>query len=241
MREKAWVYTGSTVEEATRIALEELGLERDDIYVEILEEEQKGFLGIGEKGAKVRVELIGEWEVLGKRDTEEEEENAETCDVSLEQEKAPTSNTVKPVEMVEEILAIMDVDAMVDVEEKEEAVVIDIWGEDVAILIGKEGKPLSDLQYLVNVSCRRKDEVSKRITVDIEGYTKRRISRIEKEALQLAEKAVSNGKSVELPPMRPFERKVIHVALRDFDGVWTESEGDERDRRVVIHTERPAP
>ena len=241
MREKAWEYTGSTVEEATRIALEELGLERDDIYVEILEEEQKGFLGIGGKGAKVRVELIGEWEVLGKRDTEEEEEDVETYDVRLEQEKAPTSNTVKPVEMVEDILAIMDVDAMVDVEEKEEAVVIDIWGEDIAILIGKEGKTLDALQYLVNVSCRRKDEVNKRIAVDIEGYTKRRISRIEKEALQLAEKAVLKGKSVELPPMRPSERKVIHVALRDFDGVWTQSEGDDRDRRVVIHSKKPAP
>ena len=238
MREKAWVYTGSTIEEATRIALEELGLERDDIHVEILEEEQKGFLGIGGKGANVRVELIGEWEVLGKRDTEEEEEETETYDVSLEQDKAPTSNTVKPVEMVEDILAIMGVDAMVDAEEKKEAVVIDIWGEDVAILIGKEGKTLNSLQYLVNVSCRRRDEVSKRISVDIEGYTKRRISRLEKEALQLAEKAVLKGKSIELPPMNPSERKVIHVALRGFDGVWTESEGDDRDRRVVIHPEK---
>ncbi len=238
MRENAWVYTGSTVEEATLIALEELGLERDDIHVEILEEDQKGFLGIGGKGAKVRVELIGEWEVLGKRDTDEEEEETETYDVSFEQEKAPTSNTAKPVEMVEDILAIMDVDAMVDVEEKEEAVVIDVWGEDVAILIGKEGKTLSALQYLVNVSCRRKDEVSKRIAVDIEGYTKRRISRIEKEALQLAEKAVLKGKNIELPPMSPSERKVIHEKLRDFNGVWTESEGDDRDRRVVIHTDR---
>jgi len=238
MREKAWVYTGSTIEEATRIALEELGLERDDIHVEILEEEQKGFLGIGGKGAKVRVELIGEWEVLGKRETEEEEEETETHDVSLEQDKAPTSNTVKPVEMVEDILAIMGVDAMVEAGEKEEAVVVDIWGEDVAILIGKEGRTLSALQYLVNVSCRRRDEVSKRITVDIEGYTKRRISRLEKEALQLAEKAVSKGKSIELPPMNPSERKVIHVTLRDFDGVWTESEGDDRDRRVVIHPEQ---
>jgi len=236
MREKAWEYTGSTVEEATQIALEELGLERDDIHVETLEEEQKGFLGIGGKGAKVRVELIGEWEVLGKRDAEqEEEEETEFFDESLEQEKPPTSNTGKPVGMVEDILAIMDVDAMVDVEEKEEAVVIDIWGEDVAILIGKEGKTLSAFQYLVNVSCRRKDEVSKRITVDIEGYTKRRISRIEKEALQLAEKAVLKGKSIELPPMTPSERKVVHMTLRDFDGVWTESEGDDRDRRVVIH------
>ena len=238
MREKAWEYTGSTVEEATQIALEELGLERDDIHVEIIEEEQKGFLGIGGKGAKVRVELIGEWEVLGKRNTEEEEEEIESFDVSLEQEKVPTSNTVKPLEMVEEILAIMDVDAMVDVEEKEEAVVIDIWGEDVAILIGKEGKTLSAFQYLVNVSCRRNDEVNKRITVDIEGYTKRRTARLEKEAVQLAEKVASGGKSIELPPMNPSERKVIHITLRDFDGVWTESEGDDRDRRVVIHAER---
>ena len=238
MREKAWEYEGRTVDEATQIALEELGLERDDIHIEILEEEQKGFLGIGGKEARIRVEIIGEWEVLGKREADEVEEESVTGEDEVREERAPVSNTSKPVGMIEDILEIMNVDAMVDVEEKEEAVVIDIWGEDVAILIGKGGGTLSALQYLVNVSCRRTEEVTKRITVDIEGYVKRRKARLEREAEQLAEKVVSRGKSVELPTMSPSERKVVHMALRDFDGVWTESEGENRDRRVIIHPEQ---
>lgn len=239
MREKAWEYAGRTIEEATQTAIEELGLERTDIHVEILEEEQKGFLGVGGKEARIRVELIGEWEVMGKRETDEAaEEKTETYDDELDEGNAPRSNTGKPVGMVEEVLSIMDVDAMVEAEETEEAVVIDIWGEDVAILIGKEGRTLGAFEYLVNVSCRRTEEVSKRITVDIEGYTKRRKARIEREAEEFAEKVVSKGKSIELSPMTPSERKGIHVALRDFDGVWTESEGDDRYRRVVIHPDR---
>ena len=67
MKETSWEYAGRSVAEATQIALEELGLEQDDIHVEILEEPQKGFLGLVGKEARIRVELIGEWEVLGKK------------------------------------------------------------------------------------------------------------------------------------------------------------------------------
>lgn len=236
MLEKSWEYEGSTVEEATRIALEELGLERDDIHIEILDEEQKGFLGIGGKGARIRVELIGEWEILGKKENRgEDREEAKPDEEDIEQDQAPVSNTARPLRMIKEILEIMDVDAMVDVDEDEGAVMVDIWGEDVAILIGKEGRTLGALQYLVNVGCRRNRETSKRITVDIEGYNSRKKTRIEKEAKQLAEKAVSSGKTVELPPMSASDRKTIHIILRDFNGVRTESEGEDRERRVVIH------
>src|SRR5450756_799561 len=83
MRERSWEYVGRTVDEATETALEELGLERDDIYVEILEGPQKGFLGLGGKEARIRVELIGEWEVLGKT-REESPESLEEVEIESE-------------------------------------------------------------------------------------------------------------------------------------------------------------
>ncbi len=256
MREKAWEYTGKTVEEATQIALEELGLERDDIYVEILEESQKGFLGLGNKGARIKVELIGEWEVQGKKWEAKSEAfppegeleapaeasvpaRAAHAEVYGEEEDAsvPMESTFKPIAMVKEILGMIGVDAMVEGREREDSVIVDIWGDDVAILIGKGGSTLDALQYLVNISCRRTGEVTKKIIVDAEGYRKRRKAKLEKQAAKLADDVKARRKSMEMLPMSASERKIVHMALRQVGGVWTDSSGEEPNRRVVVHPE----
>lgn len=238
MKEKSWEYEGRTVEEATQIALEELGLERDDIHIEVLEEPQKGFLGLGGKEAKIRVELVGEWEVLGI--TEEKPASTVVLDKEKESLQRPESDAIaldkgKPVEMTEDILGILEIEAMVEAAEKEDSVIVDVWGEDVAILIGRAGSTLDALQYLVNVSCRRTGEITKKIIIDVEGYRKRRKAKLEKQVEQLAEKAISQNRTVELDPMNASERKIVHMALRKIDGVWTESIGEGPERYVVIH------
>ena len=252
MKEKSWEYSGRTVEEATQIALEELGLEPDDIHVEVLEESQKGFLGLGGKGALIRVELIGEWEVLGKRPVPAEEGDAQApTDINVveaetvssrssetEEEFVPTESTEKPVEMVKEIIEMIGVDAMVEASEREDSVVVDVWGDDVAILIGKGGATLDALQYLVNIGCRRGGDVSKKIIVDVEGYRKRRKAKLEKQAEQYANDAISRDQSIEMQPMSASERKIVHMALRNVEGVWTESTGEEPNRRVVINPKK---
>ena len=239
MKEKSWEYVGRTIDEATQTALEELGLERDDIFVEVLEEPQKGFLGLGGKEARIRVELIGEWEVQGEA---REQEKMGALDEGREYDEreetdfaTPAENTGKPVKMVEDILKIMEIDAMVEARERDDSVVVDVWGDDVALLIGKGGGTLDALQYLVNVGCRRTGEVTKKIIVDAEGYRKRRKAKLEKQADQLASKVISQRKSIEMDPMSASERKVVHMALRRIDNVWTESTGDGAERRVVIH------
>jgi spoIIIJ-associated protein len=241
MKERSWEYVGRSVEEATQTALEELGLEPDDIYVEILEEPQKGFLGLGGKEARIRVELIGEWEVQGKK-TREGENQASGFEAADEVETldepgplAPTESSGKPRKMVEDVLGILEIDAMVEARERDDSVVVDVWGDDVAILIGKGGGTLDALQYLVNVGCRRTGDVTKKIIVDAEGYRKRRKAKLEKQAEQLAGKAISQRKSIEMNPMSASERKIVHMALRNIDGVWTESTGDDPERRVVIN------
>jgi len=238
MKEKSWEYEGRTVEEATQIALEELGLERDDIHIEVLEEPQKGFLGLGGKEAKIRVELVGEWEVLGK--TEEKPASTVGLDKEKESLQRPESDAIaldkgKPVEMTKDILGILEIEATVEAGEKEDSVIVDVWGEDVAILIGRAGSTLDALQYLVNVSCRRTGEITKKIIIDVEGYRKRRKAKLEKQVEQLAKKAISQNRTVELDPMNPSERKIVHMALRKIDGVWTESIGEGPERHVVIH------
>lgn len=246
MRESSWEYKGRTVEEATETALEELGLERDDIFVEILEEPQKGFLGLGGKDARIRVELIGEWEVMGvKAERKQETEDEPPEETSVEDEgggfdtddRSPMVGTDKPLGMVREILEIFGIDAMAEAKETEDSVVVDVWGDDVAILIGKNGNTLEALQFLVNISCRRAEDAAKRIVIDVEGYRKRRKARLEKQVEEMAQKAISRGESVELPPMSPSERKTVHMAARKIPGVHTESLGEEPERRVVIHVD----
>jgi len=243
MKENSWEYSGRSVEEATQTALEELGLERDDIHVDVLEEPQKGFLGIGGKEARINVELIGEWEVLESKARAKEsgidEGPAESPTEEAKPEKKPgefpVEQTSKPVQTVKDILDILQIDAMVEAKEREDAVIVDIWSEDIAILIGRGGSTLDALQYLVNIGCRKSGEVDKKIVVDAEGYRKRRKAKIERHAEQLAGKAVSQNKSIDMPAMNSSERKIVHMFLRGFDGVWTESTGEGLDRRVVIH------
>jgi spoIIIJ-associated protein len=238
MKEKSWEYEGRTVEEATQIALEELGLEKDDVHVDVLEEPQKGFLGLGGKEAKIRVELVGEWEVLGKAKDEPgnigKSGGSEEISLGRGAESIPGERE-RPLKMMEDILGIFEVDAMVEVAEKEDSLVVDVWGDDVAILIGRGGSTLDALQYLVNISCRRGGETSRKIIVDMEGYRKRRKAKIEKQAEQLGQKSASQSRIIELDPMNASERKIVHMTIRDVSGVWTESVGEGSDRHVVIH------
>jgi len=241
MRERSWEFVGRTVDEATETALEELGLERDDVYLEILEEPQKSFLGLGGKEARIRVELIGEWEVLGKS-IEESLESPGGVDIESEDEHDVavahgdlTSGTPKPEKMVKDILQIFGIEAVVEAKDREDSIAVAVWGEDVAVLIGKGGNTLDAIQYLVNICCRRTGIAGKRIIVDIEGYRKRRKARLEKDAEQFANRVIDQNKSFELPPMTPSERKTVHMVLSDVKGVRTESEGEDPHRRVVIY------
>lgn len=238
MREKSWEYVGKSVDEATQVALEELGLERDDVYIEIIEEPQKGFLGLGGKEARIRVELIGEWEVLGKKEEKRKSDDLDAAEQDLlgeSDEEKPSASTGKPVEMVKDILEMFGIKAMVEAREREESIVVEVWGDDIAILIGKGGSTLDALQYIVNIGCRKTGEVSKRIIVDIEGYRKRRKEKLERLAEQFASKVIAQKKSFGLDPMSASERKIVHMALRNVNGVTTESAGEGPERHVVIH------
>lgn len=246
MKEMSWEYVGRTVEDATQTALEELGLELDDIYVEILEEPQKGFLGLGGKEARIRVELIGEWEAVKTEMAPAEMVVAQSPEVEIEEEDrgqvtflekegGTLPENSKPIVMVKDILEMFGIEAMVEGRIGDESIVVDVWGDDVAILIGKAGATLDSMQYLLNIACRRKGDVDRKIILDAEGYRKRRRAKVEKQADQMARKVSSEDRSVELPPMNASERKIVHMSLRNMGGVWTESIGEEPDRRVVIH------
>ena len=112
--------------------------------------------------------------------------------------------------------------------------ILDITGDDLAVLIGRHGRTLDALQFLVSAITVRKIGFRFPVIVDVESYKNRQRQKLEALARSSARKAAHQGRSVKLRPMTPYERRIIHVALREDPRVTTASEGEGTARHVVI-------
>jgi spoIIIJ-associated protein len=112
---------------------------------------------------------------------------------------------------------------------------LSVYGGDLGIAIGKNGKNMQALEYIINLICRRKKLVNGNVVIDIKNYRHNRIRKIKKEAQEMAEKAIKEGKEIALEPMCAYERKIVHNTLAEFKGVNTRSKYDEPDRRIIIY------
>ena len=112
--------------------------------------------------------------------------------------------------------------------------ILDITGDDLAVLIGRHGKTLEALQFIISAITVRKIGFRFPVIIDVEGYKNRQRQKLESLARSSANKAASQGRSIKLRPMTPYERRIIHVALRDDSRVDTASEGEGAARHVVV-------
>ncbi len=112
--------------------------------------------------------------------------------------------------------------------------ILDITGEDLAVLIGRHGRTLDALQFLVSAITVRAIGFRYPVVIDVEGYKSRQRDKIESIARSSANRAASQHRSVKMRPMTPYERRIVHIALRDDDRVDTASEGEGSARHVVI-------
>ena len=112
--------------------------------------------------------------------------------------------------------------------------ILDITGDDLAVLIGRHGKTLDALQFLISSITSRQIGYRYPVVVDVEGYKNRQREKLESLAHSAAKRALSQGRSIKLRPMTPYERRIIHMALRDNDQVDTGSQGEGAARHVVI-------
>ena len=205
---------GKNEEEAVRKGLEELGLDRDDVTVEILERAKSGFLGIGAVEAKVRLTY------------EHEESKAEMTERFLKG-----------------LFEHMGVEADTEITESNGAVNVTIVGENPGALIGRRGETLDAIQHLANYSVNRTGG-RVRVNIDAENYRERRNDTLEKLARKTADKVLKYRRNITLEAMNSYERHVIHTALQEIEGVTTFSTGTEPNRRVVVAYDResaPAP
>ncbi len=245
--------TGKTEEEAIRAALSQLGLERDDVSVEILERSKSGFLGIGSSPAKVRVsyelDVAEEPEVpqakpAEKKPVEKKPEGKPepAPEKQPEQPAAPVSETEDADRIrafLTGLLEYMDCRAQVKVyEEEKNRYKVILEGQRLGALIGRRGETLDAIQQLTNYAVNSGRDKRVRIHVDAENYRAKREQSLESLANKVAGKVLKYRRSVTLEPMNAYERHVIHAALQDVPGVNTYSIGTEPNRRVVVSYDR---
>ena len=199
------VFTAKTIEDAINEGIKALGLTRETAEWSVLEEPKKGgILGIGSKPAKVRVI---------KKKTQIE----------------------LTIDFLDGLFTQMKINATTDVsEETESRVVINLITTDSSQVIGYRGEVLDSIQAMASAVYNGNKENFTRVIIDCEGYREKREQSLQNLALKLAQKAVKTSRKVVLEPMNPFERRIIHSALIEFEGVKTVSEGREPNRYIAI-------
>jgi spoIIIJ-associated protein len=210
--------SAKTVEEATRVALEQLGVSRDLVEITVIKKGKSGVLGVGAEDARIKVALIEEEEPLSEVDAGESARM-----------------------VLSETLHLMGITATVDVSRSSDPsvpITLNIEGDDLGVLIGRRGQALSALQYLVRlmVAERLKKWIS--INVDVDWYKKRHYESLKKLALRLAEQVSRRRRAVTMEPMPPDERRIVHMTLANNPDVLTESTGEGEGRRVVIQSRK---
>lgn len=219
-------YEGRTEQEAIDKAIRELGLDRDQFDVEIVEKEKKGLFRKG--NVKIRV-------YYGSDESEETEEKYDDEVVVEDHNPVPQNdNERKIIEFLDTLISKMGYTGhSVITFRRESKIGISIESEDSSIIIGRKGKNLDAIQLVTNVYAGNLDPDIK-VVIDSENYRVRHEEQIIRNAYRIAADVRRTGRSKLLDPMNPFERRLVHTALNDFDGVETKSEGEGLYKQVRI-------
>jgi len=252
-----------SVEEAIRLALEQLGLSEDAVEIEVLsdagpDEDAEALVRVTAKGMASQPipsavssgggprRQPGPRRVPGDRPSSrgpaQRPERPSERTINLDRVDAEEEVQVK--EVVRELLGHMGVEAdVVAVDnpsslaltaEDPPTIFIEILGRDLGMLIGRRGDNLSQLQYMVNLLCNKKVGEWKRVVVDVEGYRVRREESLIGLAERVARQVSRTRRPMVLEPMPPNERRIIHITLREHPDVQTESNGEGANRRITV-------
>jgi spoIIIJ-associated protein len=269
-----------TIEEAITKGLDELGLPREDVDIEVLDEGSKGLFGLGSRQARIRLSIISASSgakvkepspapVVGvpkdvtaynstevspmavempEVEAEEPEEEAAIAPSARGEPKGKLEGEPDDVyilhvaeDTVSELLERMHVRADVSAQfgvaddlRSRVPVNVDITGQDLSILIGRQAETLNALQYIAGLMVSKEVGRSLTLVIDVQGYRKRREQQLRQLARRMADQAIKTGRRQVLEPMPANERRIIHIELRDHPQVTTESIGEDPRRKVTI-------
>ncbi|TFH38159.1 MAG: protein jag [Anaerolineales bacterium] len=227
------------LEEALEQAAIELDLPKEAFEAEVLDEGAKGLFGLGGRQARIRLTVRAEYlpHMEGKPPA------ASKSDFEPATEIFPGDEDALRIaqETVKELLQRMGIEARVegrwgqaDAPDKIQPLYIDVHGEDLSILIGRGGETLAALQYITRLIAGKELKRPVAVLIDIEGYRARREDQLRRLARRLASQAVETSRTISLEPMPAFERRIVHIELRDHPDVDTLSVGEGNGRKVTI-------
>ena len=215
-------FTGKTVDEAIEIGLKELGLTKERADIRVIEEGKKKLFG----AVKARVEIAAL--------TCEEEKATTTCAKAAEQVKTDVSDGERTVVFLEGLFKLLNITACTELVSEGDKVEINVTAANTTSIIGKHGVMLDAIQTLAGAVANTGREEYKRVVVDCENYRENREATLNKLAENLAQKAIRLKRKIRLEAMNPYERRIIHAALSNYEGVTTVSEGKEPNRYIVV-------
>ena len=277
---QSYEYTAKTVEAAVDEGLRDMGVSRDQIDIEVVQEGSRGILGIGASDALVRLsrkaasapakvqpqEATALPTAAGVDAVAEPEESADTNGASPTAEISPTADDEPSsieaddslseideeededdaelediaFDLLSQMLRHLDIEAEIelswleDEEDGDRPLNLNVVGDDLGILIGRNGETLASIQYLIRLMVNQELHSWKNIVVDIDSYKQRRAEQLNQMAQRLAEQVVASGRPASLEPMPASERRLVHMALRNHQQVYTASTGEDQRRKVQI-------
>jgi spoIIIJ-associated protein len=250
-----------SVDEAIRLALEELELARDEVDIEVLveasdDQEDEALVRVTAKGQasqpepraarqpKPRPQGGGGDRLRGRHSPGDRPSKRGSMPRPVAVDRVDAEDEQVAKQVVRDLLQHMGVEAEVMAVDNPSAVpldegdpptiFIDILGNDLGMLIGRRGEHLSHLQYLVNLIVNRKLGTWSRVIIDVEGYRSRREESLIGLAERVARQVSRSRRPVTLEPMPPNERRIIHLTLRSHPDVGTESSGEGNERRITV-------
>jgi spoIIIJ-associated protein len=229
-------FEAKTVDEAIVLAMKTLHADVEDLDIKVLSEGSKGLFGlVGTKTAKIMARPAKDKAQLRQASPKEEPEStpppAEHAGKPVGQ--APSQEILlKAQETVSEILKLMKMPSEVRIHHDEGS--LEIAGDGSGLIIGKRGQTLDSLQFLVNRIVNKSRQDPFYITLDTEGYRLRHVNHLKAMAIKMGQKAKRTGQSISLEKMNPYERRIIHLTLKDEGGINTRSIGEGVYKKVLI-------
>ncbi|MEC8440293.1 MAG: RNA-binding cell elongation regulator Jag/EloR [Chloroflexota bacterium] len=233
-------FQGKTVEEATKIALEDLNANLEEVKIEVVSPGKSGILGLGGEPAIINVSYDDKSKPKKAtkskpkaKDSKKSEKNIarELDDIDEETEKLA-------IDIVNYLLSSLKVDVKTFFRDKDDfdtkSLYFEIEGDDSGLIIGRKGETLRSFEFLISFIIKRQLDKRVRVILDVEGYQERRRSNLVSIAESNAKKVIKYGKPIKMDPMSPFDRRIIHLALEKDKKVITESQGSGSRRQVVI-------
>ena len=275
---QSYEYTAKTVEAAVDEGLRDMGVSRDQIDIEVVQEGSRGILGIGATDAVVSLsrkassaptkvqpqEATALPAAAGVDAVAEPEESADADGASPAAEISPTADDEPSsiqaddslseidededdaelediaFDLLSQMLQHLDIEAEIelswleDEEDGDRPLNLNVVGDDLGILIGRNGETLASIQYLIRLMVNQELHSWKNIVIDIDSYKQRRAEQLDQMAQRLAEQVVASGRPASLEPMPASERRLVHMALRNHQQVYTASTGEDQRRKVQI-------